>query len=499
MTPAVQAFHVTAKNMAVFIDADNLSNATALDHVFADLQSRAERISYRRAYGRPESLKTIDVVLRKHGVRPVSNLVTNKVTTDIALTIDAVEVVCRGGIDAVVICSGDADFVPLATWLREQGCFVLCFSMADQIFANPESFYDDVVLLEVVEKLTSMTESGSFVEPVPVPALLPAPAYVRTTAAPSSTLAHASGPVPQQVDMVQQVLQAFPALRSGEPQHLSQVVAALRERGILETGTKTTAWFAQWAAIFELLPPQIPNRIFYKKTSEVASQKVAKGAELKNAVVSRPVSPVAFLPFKVAPQTPAVPKEVLRILEAVPELRGAPQLLSQIVPVLRQKTIFGKTTKSTVFFAQYAKHFRLTPTHQPTQLTYIPALAVSTLPSDSEDVEVSVLAARAAVPTVQSWAVAMPRRPAPPLMPELHCLRSVISQLALRRVTVADVLLAVPELLRGEPCALSAVAGRLRQRGLLRSCNSALRILERYPDSFAVEMGCTPQTVLYLR
>ena len=129
-----------AKNMAVFIDADNLNNATALDHVFADLQSRAERISYRRAYGRPESLKTIDAVLWKHGVRPVSNLVTNKVTTDIALTIDVVEAVCRRGIDAVVICSGDADFVPLATWLREQGCFVLCFSLNNTLFANPESF-----------------------------------------------------------------------------------------------------------------------------------------------------------------------------------------------------------------------------------------------------------------------------------------------------------------------------------------------------------------------
>ena len=112
----------TAKNMAVFIDADNLSNATALDHVFAELQSRAERISYRRAYGRPESLKAIEAVLWRHGVRPVSNLVTSKVTTDIALTIDAVESVCRRGFDTVVICSGDADFVPLATWLREQGC-----------------------------------------------------------------------------------------------------------------------------------------------------------------------------------------------------------------------------------------------------------------------------------------------------------------------------------------------------------------------------------------
>lgn len=498
MTPAVQALHVSVKNMAVFIDADNLSNATALDHVFSDLQSRAERISYRRAYGRPESLKTIDVVLRKHGVRPVSNLVTNKVTTDIALTIDAVEVVCRGGINAVVICSGDADFVPLATWLREQGCFVLCFSMADQIFANPESFYDDVVLLEVVEKPTSMTESGPSLEPAPVLALMPSPACVSTTAASSSTLAHAPRPVPQQVDMVQQVLQAFPALRSGEPQHLSQVVAALRERGILETGTKTTTWFAQWASVFELLPPQIPNRIFYKKPSEVAPQKAAK-----NAVVSKPVSPAALPPFKVAQQTPALPEEVARILKAIPALRDAPQQLSQVVPVLRQKTILGKTTKSTAFFARHAAHFKLIPVNKPTHLSYVPARVVPVVPVvpvGSRGAESTVPATKVVAPAVLSWPVAVRRTMTiPRLSQELHGLRLVLLQLAWRRVTVADVLLAVPELLRGQPCALSAVAGRLRQHGLLRAGDTALRVLERYPGSFAIEMGCTPQTVIYVR
>ena len=479
-----------AKNMAVFIDADNLNNATALDHVFADLQSRAERISYRRAYGRPESLKTIDAVLWKHGVRPVSNLVTNKVTTDIALTIDVVEAVCRRGIDAVVICSGDADFVPLATWLREQGCFVLCFSLNNTLFANPESFYDDVVMLEVVEKPVPLTEPA----PHAVLALSPAPALT-----PPPPPAPAPAHTPAQVDAVQQVLQAFPALRSGQSQHLSQVVAALRQRGILTVGTKTTAWFAQWASVFQLLPLQVPNRIRYQSPLEAAPIKVSGIAGPTQAAASKLAQPTARPLSSTAQHALAMPEEVARILQAVPALRDSPQLLSQVVPVLRQKTILGKTTKSAAFFARHATHFKLTPVHQPTQLSYVPTPVVPAVLVRSLRAATQAPVAKVVATAVMSWNVAMPRRPAPPLLPELHGLRSVVSQLALRRVTVADVLLAVPELLRGQPCALSAVAGRLRQHGLLRSSDSALRILERYPSSFVIEMGCTPQAVIYLR
>lgn len=484
-----------AKNMAVFIDADNLSNATALDHVFAELQSRAERISYRRAYGRPESLKAIEAVLWRHGVRPVSNLVTSKVTTDIALTIDAVESVCRRGFDTVVICSGDADFVPLATWLREQGCSVLCFSLNSILFANPESFYDEVVMLEVVEKpeppagpeLPLVPAPTPAVAPLPAvspeippkPAFTPAPVAAPAFLVPMPSLPPAPSPSHQNAGTVQQVLQAFPALRSGEPQHLSQVVTALRQQGVLDPGIKFKKWFACCSSEFELLPQSVPNQIRYRRSPSAAPLKVPEIAGL-------------------ARQTPALPEEVERILQAVPALREAPQLLSQVVPVLRQKTILGKTTKSTTFFARHAAHFKLSPAHQPTQLTFVPVRAVPVQPIHSLGAQASARVQQSVPLAVLSWPVTASRRAAPALLSELHGLRSVLVQLALCRVTAADVLLTVPELVHGQPCALSAVASRLRERGLLRSSDSALRILERYPRSFAVEMGRTPQTVRYL-
>lgn len=203
-----------------------------------------------------------------------------------------------------------------------------------------------------------------------------------------------------------------------------------------------------------------------------APEKSLSIAEPTKKVIPKPAIPAPLLSTE-AKQVVALPDEVARILKAVPELREAPQQLAQVVPVLRQKTIFGKTTKATAFFARYPAYFKLTPAHQPTQLAFVE-------------------------PVVLSWPVAMSRRPAPPLLPEFHGLRYALAQLALYRVTVADVLEAVPELLRGQRCALSAVAGRLRQHRLLRPCDSALRILERYPESFKVMSSCTPQTVFYV-
>ena len=168
------------------------------------------------------------------------------------------------------------------------------------------------------------------------------------------------------------------------------------------------------------------------------------------------------------------------------------------MPVLRQKNILNQT-KSTAFFARHAEHFKLSPVHQPTQLTYVPARVVPAAPVRPVVVEAPVPAVKAATPAVLSWTVTGRRKTVIPLSAQLHGLRSVLVQLALHRVTLADVLLGVPELLRGQPCALSAVAGRLRERGLLRSGDSALRILERHPGSFVIEMRSMPQAVIYLR
>ena len=101
--------------------------------------------------------------------------------------------------------------------------------------------------------------------------------------------------------------------------------------------------------------------------------------------------------------------------------------------------------------------------------------------------------------TVLLWPVTIRRREALQLPEDLHGLQSILLQFTVRHVNAADLLIATPEMLHGQPCSLSALAGRLREKGLLRPYQSALRVLERHPGSFTVEMNCMPQAVIYLR
>lgn len=251
------AHATTARSLAVFIDADNLNDPTALDHVLQSVRTMADRIVYRRAYGRAESLRAIEAVLWRHGVRPVANLIVDKTTTDSALVIDAVEAVCRHDIDVVAICSGDADFVPLAMWLRERRCRVLCFSLPQKIFANPESFYDEVVLLDVVGE----TKPAPLEMPVSAKPLVPAAApQGKSAKAPARAAKSESKLKPS----VKAILKALPDLTSRKPLHLSVVAKQLRAVGLLSKTGSSATLFREYPAQFELLPTAQPNTVRYR-------------------------------------------------------------------------------------------------------------------------------------------------------------------------------------------------------------------------------------------
>jgi len=99
---------------------------------------------------------------------------------------------------------------------------------------------------------------------------------------------------------------------------------------------------------------------------------------------------------------------------------------------------------------------------------------------------------------VVSWSVTQPRQSGKKLPPSIFALRSVLLQIAAARVSLVDILRAVPEMALGQTCSLAAVAGRLRERGLLLPTQSALRVLEKHPSSFVVDLKTMPQSVRYL-
>lgn len=210
---------------------------------------------------------------------------------------------------------------------------------------------------------------------------------------------------------------------------------------------------------------------------------------------------------------PALPEEVVRILKLVPGLHEAPQQLSQVVPVLRQQSVLGKTTKSTAFFARYAEHFKLSPPGNPTHVAYtVPRTAVApAVVSVAEKSATGTLQAMRSFPVAPTAAPAAALAPwpwkvppvldpqtAPPLLPELHGLRCVLLQLALRRITVDDLLRAVPEVMAGQLMDLGSVSKKLCDQGVVASSAHGRAVLMAYPSSFRLLPPEAPNAVQYI-
>lgn len=113
--------------IAVLIDADN-TQRSKLKAVFDEISTHG-RIVVKKAYGdwKSPQLKHWEDDIKQLAINPQQQhaYVTGKNATDIALIIDAMDLLYTGIYDAFVIVSSDSDFTPLAIRLRESGVYVL--------------------------------------------------------------------------------------------------------------------------------------------------------------------------------------------------------------------------------------------------------------------------------------------------------------------------------------------------------------------------------------
>ncbi|MEO7152831.1 MAG: NYN domain-containing protein, partial [Burkholderiaceae bacterium] len=107
----------------LLIDADNVS-ADVIDQAVAMILSEHGAIHVRRAYCTAESALANLRLFTTHSIRPIVNLSTGKNSTDIALAVDAMDLVVAERPDVAIILSSDSDFAPLVIRLREKGCRV---------------------------------------------------------------------------------------------------------------------------------------------------------------------------------------------------------------------------------------------------------------------------------------------------------------------------------------------------------------------------------------
>jgi hypothetical protein len=127
-----------ALKLAVLIDADNMS-AKIAKPLFEEIANLGEA-SIRRAYGdfTSSNLKAWVDALVPHAIRPHQNFpnTVRKNASDIALVIDAMDLLHTGRFDGFCIVSSDSDFTGLAARIREEGVDVYGFGERKA----PESF-----------------------------------------------------------------------------------------------------------------------------------------------------------------------------------------------------------------------------------------------------------------------------------------------------------------------------------------------------------------------
>lgn len=118
-----------SQNIAMLIDADN-APSKFIQQILTELASYG-KVTIRRAYGNWASshLNGWQSVIHDHAIQPIQqyDLTKGKNATDIALTIDAMDILYTKNADTFCIVTSDCDFTPLATRLLSEGKSVIGF------------------------------------------------------------------------------------------------------------------------------------------------------------------------------------------------------------------------------------------------------------------------------------------------------------------------------------------------------------------------------------
>lgn len=119
----------TNQKIAMFIDADN-APAKKIEKIITEL-AKYGVVSIRKAYGnwKSSTLKGWEENLHEYAIQPIQqfDLIKGKNATDMAMTIDAMDILYTKNIDAFCIVSSDCDFTPLVMRILSEGKVVYGF------------------------------------------------------------------------------------------------------------------------------------------------------------------------------------------------------------------------------------------------------------------------------------------------------------------------------------------------------------------------------------
>jgi len=147
------------QQIAILIDCDNAS-PNSIEGVLEEL-AKYGMVNVRHAHGDWQSkrLSGWQEKLIPHAIRPMQQFpyTTGKNATDIALIIDAMDLLYSKSVDAFAIMTSDSDFTPLAVRIRESSFSIYGFGEEK----TPEAFRAACSVFIHTEKLVSSGEKNA--------------------------------------------------------------------------------------------------------------------------------------------------------------------------------------------------------------------------------------------------------------------------------------------------------------------------------------------------
>jgi len=241
---------------ALFIDADNV-NVEVVAEVIRRLESGGgRRLQHRRAYGSLQKAQEFAQLCQQHAIRFICTTYAGTNGTDIALAIDAIQLVLDEPFDDAAIVTSDCDFLPLAVRLRELGCHVMGFGQEGKTSRDLKEY------LRVYDEYAVLAASPA------------APAKLAVAKAPARKTARGAAPKPASASVailrppvdeeLRRILEAVPALLEGAKVELGTAATLLRAAGLLAKNAPSTKLFKKYPERFELTPSKQPNKVLYK-------------------------------------------------------------------------------------------------------------------------------------------------------------------------------------------------------------------------------------------
>ncbi|MDN3922287.1 NYN domain-containing protein [Roseateles violae] len=260
-----------SSRVMLLVDFDNVSTEV-IEQAFELLRQDYGAIHVRRAYCTAEQAQQHAGFMKRLGLRPMVNLAVGKNSTDIALAVDAMDLVLAERPTVVVIVSSDSDYTPLVGRLREKGAWVRGFGQQGKTGEGVPGAYDQ--FSDIAHRSgVAAAKRGRTQAPTPAPAAKPVPALASAPAPaaakrkPAARKKSVAAPAPAEAAApalppeIEAILQAVPALRGGERVELGEAAQALRQAGLLARTAPSTKLFKKHGAHFLLSPERQPNKV----------------------------------------------------------------------------------------------------------------------------------------------------------------------------------------------------------------------------------------------